>query len=194
MFGGHFFPPTLTSEEKPLLFAIEYVYNINQWIVHLLVFFYFRFVLIELFLFERKTVSPYWTISLWEKKSLLFERKPFLFEWKPLLFERRPFPFGRKLFPLEFEYICMLFFLISPHWTISLRKKLISPWIRMCERYQLIDYTWFFKFVFHFCFTYLTLCGEKHFCLKWNNLPINWSNGPLLFVSLYFSCYRMDIK
>jgi L1 cell adhesion molecule like protein len=26
----------------------------------------------------------------------------------------------------------------------------------------------------------MTLCGVKHFSIKWNNFPIDWSNGPLL--------------
>jgi hypothetical protein len=81
------------------------------------------------------------------------------------------------------DYTCMCLFLSFPFLLIEpflFEGKTISPWIRIYMQYELIDYTCIsiFLFFFHFCLTYLTFCGVKHFCLKRNNYPIDWSNGP----------------
>jgi hypothetical protein len=78
---------------------------------------------------------------------------------------------ARLIIPI-YTCICISFF------PFPFERKTISLWIWIYVQYQLIYYI----YIFHFCLTYLTLCGVKHCCWKWNIFPIDWSNGPLLNV------------
>ncbi len=79
-----------------------------------------------------------------------------------------------RLIDYIYTCICISFF------PFPFERKTIFLWIWIYVQYQLIDYIYIY--IFHFCLTYLTLCGVKHFCWKWNIFPIDWSNGPLLNV------------
>jgi hypothetical protein len=64
--------------------------------------------------------------------------------------------------------------------------KTVSLWIVIYVQYQRINYMHLHMYIFftilwfHFFLTCMILWDVKHFSIKRNNFPIEWSNGPLL--------------